>query len=154
MAPRKLLFMDYNDELWKGAVPVKEEEVEVGDVLILNEKRVLDPVYPDVVEVRVISLNADETVTVISRGGGVESVKLSDLRRPDWWEQPLYWMAFGMRRRHYRRPTNKDEMMKHGVVLVGDRGIDVGHRDFMFEDFVRSMEEGLAIGRERKRKRA
>ena len=149
-----LIFMNYHDELWDRAVPVKKEEVEVGDVLILGEKRVLDPVYPDVVEVRVISFNADETVTVISRVGGVESVKLSDLRRPDWWRQPYSWMSFGMKRRHYRRPLHKDEMLKHGVALVGDRGLDVGHRDFMFADFVRSMEEGLAIGRARKRKRA
>ena len=144
MAPRQLAFMNYNAGFWLGAVQVKKEEVEVGDVLILSEKR-LSGVYPDVVEVRVMSVNPDETVTVIVRGGGgVENVKLTDLRRPDWWTTPLYWTSGGLRTvPRYRRPTNKDEMLKHGVALAGDCGIDVGHCDFMIYDFIRSMEEGI-----------
>ena len=111
----------------------------MGDVLILGESR-LSGVYPDVVEVRVMSINPDETVTVIVRGGGgVENVKLTDLRRPDWWTTPRYWTSGGPRSvPMYRRPTNKDEMLKHGVVVTGDRGIDDGHRDFMS-----SMEEAI-----------
>ena len=143
MAPRELVFMNYNAGFWLGAVKVKKEEIEVGDVLILGECCRLE-CYPEVVEVRVISVNLDETVTVILRGGGVESVRLNNLRRLDWWTTPLYWTSRGPRTiPRYRRPTNKDEMLKHGVAVAGDCGIDVGHRDFMFHDFVASMEEGI-----------
>ena len=114
------------------------------------------------VEVRVISVNGDETATAILRGGGVESVRLSNLRRPDWWAKPRYWLSQGPRTiPRFRRPTYKDEMLKHGVAVTrvvnynsdgseseesdsDGPGIDDGHQDVMFNDYVASME--LALG--------
>ena len=140
MAPRELVFMNYNAGFWLGAVKVKKEDIEVGDVLILGDCR-RSGCYPEVVEVRVISVNLDETVTVILRGGGVESVRLNNLRRPDWWTTPQFWSSQSPRTiPRFRRPTYKDKMLKHGVAVTGDRGIDDGHRDVMFHDYVASME--------------
>ena len=137
--------MNYNHGFWLGAVRVKEEEIEVGDVLALGDcKRFGRYPYPEVVEVRVVSVNGDGTVTVILRGGGVENVRLDNLRRPDWWSTPRFWRSQGPRTTpRYRRPTHKDKMLKHGVAVAGDPGIDDGHCDVMFVDYVASMEAGL-----------
>ena len=36
MAPRELVFCNYNSRFWDGAVKVVREEIEVGDVYILG----------------------------------------------------------------------------------------------------------------------
>ena len=142
MALRELCWMNYNHGFWLGAVRVKEEEIEIGDILCLADRKRLGRYpYPVVVEVRVVSLNSDGTATVILRGGGVENVRLDKLRRPDWWTTPRYWYCQGPRCiPRLRMPTHKDEMLKHGVAIAGDPGIDDGHRDVTYEDYVASME--------------
>ena len=155
MAPRELLFMNYNHHFWDGSVKVDKEEIEVGDVLILGDRRRSD-VYPEVVEVRLLSINENETATVIVRDGGVENVRLDNLRRPDWNKLPQYWISRGPRTiLHYRRPTYKDDMLKHGVAVtrvidydsdgneLDDAVFDaqrIDYLDFMLRDFLASME--------------
>ena len=155
MAPRELLFMNYNSHFWDGSVKVDKEELEVGDVLILGDRRRPD-MYPEVVEVRLLSINDDETATVIVRDGGVENVRLDNLRRPDWNKLPQYWISRGPRTiPHYRRPTYKDDMLKHGVAVTRVINYDsdgfelddaefnaqrIDYLDFTFRDFVASME--------------
>ena len=39
MAPCELVFCNYNAHFWDGAVKVENEEIEVGDVLILGDCR-------------------------------------------------------------------------------------------------------------------
>ena len=117
MAPRELVFCDYNTRFWDGAVKVLKDEIEVGDVLILGGCRRLGW-RSGVVEVRVMLLNCDKTVTVIVRGGGVENVKIGNLRRPDWFSKPHSWRSLGPRGYHrYQRPLFKDDMLKHGVAI-------------------------------------
>ena len=145
MALRELVWMNYNAGFWLGAVRVKEEEIKVGDVLVLGDcLRLEREPYCDVVEVRVIAVNYDGSATVIVRGGGVENVGLDNLRRPDWWSTPRFWRSGGPRGiPRYRRPLHKDEMLKHGVAVVGDIGINAGHRDFMARDWYLSMQAGI-----------
>ena len=155
MAPRELLFMNYNHHFWDGAVKVEKEEIEVGDVLILGD-RPRPGWYPEVVEVCLLSVNDNETATVIVRGGGVENVRLGNLRRPDWYKLPRYWLSGGSRTiPHYRRPTYKDDMLKHGVAVTRvvnydsdgsesddseSNGHEIDYLDVMFGDYVASME--------------
>ena len=103
----------------------------------------------------------NETVTVIVRGGGVENVRVDNLRQPDWYTKPYYWGSLGPRFiPHYRRPLFKDNMLAHGVEVA--RVVNFGHNgsksdesksesdeseseeaernderpDYMFEDFL------------------
>ena len=117
MAPRGLVFCDYSARFWDGAVKVLKDEIKVGDLLILGGCR--RPGWRSgVVEVRVMSLNCDKTVTAIVRGGGVENVKIGNLRRPDWFSKPRSWRSLGPRGYHrYQRPLFKDDMLKHGVAI-------------------------------------
>ena len=118
MAPRELVFYNYNARFLNGAVRVKKEEIEVGDVLIFDDRR-RPGCYPTVVEVCVMAVNADETVMVILRFGSVENVKLSNLWRPDWFTKPYRWLSGGPRiNRRFRRPLFKDNMLKHGVEVA------------------------------------
>ena len=61
---------------------MKKEEIEVGNVLILGNCQ-HPGCYPEVVEVRVMAVNANETVIVILRFGGVENVEMSNFWHPD-----------------------------------------------------------------------
>ena len=115
MAPRELVFYNYSTRFWDGAVRVKLEDIVVGDVLIIGDCR-HPGCYPSVDEVCVMAVNANKTVTVIKRAGGdVESVKLRDLWRPDWFKMPYRYLSLGPRRCQFRRPLLKDDMLKHGV---------------------------------------
>ena len=118
MVLRHLVFYNYDGRFWNGAVKVTKEEIDVGDVLILGDCR-RPGLYPEVVEVRVIAVNDDETVTVIVRGGGVENVRISNLWRPDWFTRPRFWLSRGPRSiPRFRRPLFKDKMLKHGVAVT------------------------------------
>ena len=152
MAPRELVFCNYNARFWDGAVKVAKEEVEVGDVLILGD-RWRPGRNPEVVEVCVMSVNNDETATVIVRGGRVENVRLGNLRRPDWYTKPRFWLSLGPRTiPRFKRPLFKDDMLKHGVEVTcivnynhnesesdesesDEAEANDEHPDFMFEDF-------------------
>ena len=156
MAPHELLFMNYNRHFWDGAVKVDKDEIEVGDVLILGDRQRPLGWFTKFVEVRVLSVNGNDTATVMLRGGGVENVRLDNLKRPDWNKLPRYWISRGPRTiPHYRRPTNKDDMLKHGVAVVcvidydsdgnelDDAVFDaqrIDYSDFMLRDFLASME--------------
>ena len=117
MAPRKLVFYNYYALLWNGALRVKLDNFEVGDVLILGGCK---GCYPDVEEVRVMAVNVNETLTVIKRDdGGVENVKLRDLWRPDFLRLPRMFRSGRPRTIPcYQRPLCKDEILKHGVELA------------------------------------
>ena len=157
MAPRELVFCNYNCGFWDDAIKVDREEIEVGDVYILGD-RMRPGSNPEVVEVRVMSINVNETVTVIVRGGGVENVRVDNLRQPDWYTKPYYWGSLGPRFiPHYRRPLFKDDMLSHGVEVVRvfghngfesdesgsemdesedeDTGPAIRRRDYMMQDF-------------------
>ena len=105
-----------------------------------------------------MSINVNETVTVIVRGGGVENVRVDNLRQPDWYTKPYYWGSLGPRFiPHYRRPLFKDNMLAHGVEVVrvygddfesdesgsemdesddGSVQLDYGRPDYIFEDWL------------------
>ena len=150
--------MTYNHHFWDGAVKVEKEEIEIGDILILGD-RWRPGGYTEVVEVCVMSLNPGDTATVVVRGGGVENVRLDNLKRPDWFKMPRYWSSGRVRTIcHYRRPLHKDDMLKHGVAVTrvltydsdGDEsdgsesdGIAIDYSDFMFEDYIKSKESGI-----------
>ena len=86
----------------------------------------------------------------------MENVRLDNLKRPDWNKLPQDWISRGPRTiPHYRRPTYKDDMLKHGVAVT--RVIDydsdgneledavfdaqrIDYSDFMLRDFLASME--------------
>ena len=153
MAPRELVFCNYNSRFLDDAVMVVKEEIEVGDVYILGDRR-RPGCYPEVVEVRVMSVNINETVTVIVRVGGVENVIMDNLRQLDWYKKPLYWLSGGPRGiPHYRRPLFKDDMLTHGVEVTRVVNYDLNESesdeseseeaernderpDYMFEDFL------------------
>ena len=157
MAPCELVFCNYNSNFWDNVVKVVREEIEVGDVYILGD-RLRPGCYPEVVEVRVMSVNINRTVTVIVKGGRVENVRLDNLRQPDWYTKPYYWGSLGPRFiPHYRRPLFKDDMLAHGVEVVrvfghngfesdesgfemdeseaDDAELDYGRPNYMAEDF-------------------
>ena len=50
MAPRELVFCNYNCGFWDDTIKVDREEIEVGDVYILGD-RMRPGSYPEVVEV-------------------------------------------------------------------------------------------------------
>lgn len=88
---------------------VKLDNIEVGDVLIIGDGK-RRGCYPDTDEVRVMAVNANETLTVIKRYGGVENVKLCDLWRPDFLRLPRRFLNCGPRTVCYQRPLFKDDM--------------------------------------------
>ena len=97
MAPHALLFMNYHSHFWDGSVKVDRDEIEVGDIFIIAGRRRRPGWYADPVEVRVLSVNDNDTATVMVRGGSVESVKLDLLRRPDWRKVPQFYISHGPR---------------------------------------------------------
>ena len=136
MAPRELLFMNYNHHFWDDSVKVWKDEIEVGDIFILAGRSRFDR-FPYHVEVRLLSVNDDETATVKVRDGGVENVRLDYLRRPDWNTKPRYWTSERPRNPpFYRRPICKDDMLKHGVAVTrpAPNVQQIDYLDFMFGD--------------------
>ena len=156
MAPRALLFMNYHSHFWDGSVKVDRDDIEVGDIFVIEGRRVCPGWSPAPAEVRVLSVNDNDTATVMVRGGSVENIKLDRLRQPKWSKVPQFYMSYGPRSiPFYRRPTHKDDMLKHGVAVTHRNEYDdegnllddeeffaqrIDTSDFMMRDYFDSIE--------------
>ena len=155
--PRALLFMNYHSHFWDGAVKVDKDDIEIGDIFVIAGHAPRRSGWPaDPVEARVLSVNDNDTATVMVRGGDIESVRLDLLRQPKWSKVPQFYMSYGPRSiPFYRRPTHKDDMLKHGVAVTrldeydddGNLLVDEVYRaqridtsDFMMRDYFDSIE--------------